>query len=610
MCGIAGYVTKQRYSHDQVLNVMSNAIKHRGPDDHGIYVNQERGIYFAHQRLSILDLSAAGKQPMQIDDWVIVYNGEIYNHLNLRKELSGIKWLGHSDTETLLYCLNQYGLHGTLSRLSGMFAFAAYNRKDNKLYLARDRFGEKPLYYGHDQEHFIFASELKAIKKHPFFKKEINKTALNLYLELSYVPHPYSIYKNYNKLQPGHYLKLDVSNNKIDIVKYFNIPVIQNRAPCNENNVLNDLEFLLNKTIKDQMISDVPIGAFLSGGVDSSLVVAMMQKNSSRPIETFTIGFKEKKYNEAPYAKSIAMHLGTNHNELILDHKDYLELIPRLGDIYDEPFADSSQISTWHVCKEARKKVTVALSGDGGDEIFGGYNRYKYYQQFWKYISLLPISIRAPAGKKLGILPSKFKLALMAQNSIDYYSKMINQLNYSKPLLNQDYHNSQAWEEFVKSLIPNEGPDFIHQMMNADLTMYLPGDVLVKVDRASMNNSLETRSPYLNHEIFNLMWPLPINSKIKNGMTKRILRKLLYKYIPSKLIERPKKGFAVPLASWLRTDLKEWSFSMLELNQKTEDSFFNKENLKKIWQEHQSGKVDRSFALWNVLMFKTWSKEN
>ena len=639
MCGIAGYVGKTSYPYN-CLGEMAKAINHRGPDDRGTWYNEDEGIGLAHARLSILDLSSAGHQPMHSvsKNFVLVFNGEIYNHKVLRSELELIaqrNWLGHSDTETLLVAIDHWGLEKTLKKAKGMFAIALWDKRNKNLSLACDRIGEKPLYYGWVNDQFVFASELKSIKKFPEFKNLIDRNSLALFLRFNSIPAPHSIYQDIYKLEPGQIIQLNAESKKVKKFNFWSTEEVYNKGNLSQisgtpKEIVDQLEVVLSKAVSSQMQSDVPLGAFLSGGIDSSTIVALMQSQSDSQVNTFTIGFNAKEYDEAKHARMVANHIGTNHFEMYVSERDALDIIPNLPNIYDEPFADSSQIPTYLVSKFAKQEVTVALSGDAGDELFGGYNRYVFAEKMFSKIMKGPISIRqlissaiftmteekwnallnnflserfADIGHKLhkvaNVLPAKsirdmhFKLVSQIHNPSDW---LLNANEYKTPL-NDDT------ERFVE-LNP------IEQMMAYDLITYLPTDILTKVDRAAMAVSLETRVPFLDLNVIEFSASLPMEFKIRNGVTKWALREVLYKHVPKDLIERPKMGFGVPLAEWLRGPLQDWAESLLDEKRLHQEGFFDVEFVRNKWLEHLSGKRNWHHQLWNVLMFQAWLEKN
>jgi asparagine synthase (glutamine-hydrolysing) len=636
MCGIAGILTSnQKLISQPICNKMAFSLQHRGPDSSGVWIDNN-GLALIHTRLSILDLSDSGHQPMHSSSgrYVIAFNGEIYNHLKLRQELKDKSFKGHSDTETLLACIEEWGLESTLKKCEGMFALALWDRSKKVLMLARDRFGEKPLYYGWQGEGadsvFLFGSELKALCKHPSFRFDINRNAINLLLRHNCVPAPHSIYNKISKLMPGTILSIS-NNTEPKIFEYWSLKEVAMKGLSNlysggDTEIINGLENVLNQSVKQKMVADVPLGAFLSGGVDSSLIVALMQQQSTRPVKTFTIGFSDDLYNEAKYAKEVAKYINTDHTELYVSHQDAIDVIPKLPNIYDEPFSDSSQIPTFLVSKLAKEHVTVSLSGDGGDELFCGYNRYLLTDRLWGKLSKLPASMRRglsgvlstlspeTLNKFLGFLPynrvgEKIHKAanVMGSSSIDeLYLQLVS--NWSNPesiVLNSGGAISQVTSGIINSLQMSE----IQKMMLMDTLTYLPDDILTKVDRAAMGVSLETRIPFLSHNVVDFAWHMPMNFKVRNGESKWALRQILYKYIPKEMIERPKMGFGVPIGSWLRDPLREWAEELLDESRLRQEGFFDPVVIRKKWIEHLSGVRDWQHQLWSVLMFQAWLEE-
>ena len=639
MCGIFGVFSKELPRDiDRILNNSLFELKHRGPDDSGTWCNFQSGIAFGHTRLSILDLTSAGHQPMTSpsERYVISFNGEIYNHLLLRKNINKMHWKGHSDTETLLACFDVWGVKKTLENISGMFALALWDKKEGKLILARDRFGEKPLYYGYVSNMFVFSSELNPIRVMPNFKGDINRNALSNYLRYLYVPTPECIFEGLYKLKAGSWIEIStkqVSNYIVPKPKIYWSAVEQTVLGERDNinfksdkDAVDRLEVLLGSSVSRQMLSDVPLGAFLSGGVDSSTIVALMQSMSARRIDTFSIGFYEDEYNEAKYAKSIAKHIGTNHTELYIKSSDAIELIPSLSHMYDEPFADSSQIPTFFVSKLAREKVTVSLSGDGGDEIFGGYNRYFFANGPWKSIKKIPLPVRSMlSGLMTSISPvlydriyklifkflystgtdsvgnkvHKIASILSCSNEKDLYHRLTQLCDPNKLVLGagKNIYIDDDWDRVSNP---------ISKMMAADTTNYLSDDILLKVDRAAMSVSLETRIPFLDHRIYEFASRLPMNYKFRDGTGKWILRELLYRHVPKKLIERPKMGFGIPIDDWLRGPLKDWACDMLNSNRIKEEGYLNQNLVKRIWSNHVDKSVNSGLLLWGILMFESW----
>ena len=598
-----------------------------------------------HRRLSIVDLSSHGSQPMLSNSgrYVIVFNGEIYNHLLLRKELiksgNNISWRGYSDTETLLACIDTWGIEKSIQKSSGMFAVAIFDTKENNLFLVRDRMGEKPLYYGFQNGVFLFGSELKAINKHPDSIRDIDRNAVALQFRYSYIPTPYSIYKGIKKLKAGTILKINLSKSKIikEILEepktYWSLEDVVINAQKNiytgsSNEAINDLDGLLGKSVRDQMVADVPLGAFLSGGVDSSLIVSLMQSQSSMPIETFTIGFNEDDYNEAIFAKKIAKHLGTNHTELYVSSNDALSVVDSLPQIYDEPFSDSSQIPTYLISEMTKKNVTVSLSGDAGDELFGGYNRYLWTRKIWSRMKYMPISLRkfisygidsvSPSSwnrvlrqmidtPQSGDKMHKLSSILTSSSAEDCYLNLISHWSNSDNIVIGANNISTSLTDINNHL---DFDSIEEKMMYLDSISYLPDDILSKIDRASMSVSLETRVPFLNHHVVEFANTLPLSMKIKDGESKWILRQLLYKYIPKNLVERPKMGFGMPIDIWLRGPLRDWAESLIEESRIKNEGFLNYEPIRKKWIEHISGKRNWQYHLWDILMFQAWLEKN
>ncbi len=642
MCGIVGAFGNKKASDESVLE-MANTLKHRGPDDFGIWSDFKKEIFLGHRRLSIIDLSKNGHQPMISSSgrYIIVFNGEIYNHIEIRNNFfSNYRWEGGSDTETLLATFDKWGIEGSLRFLEGMFSFAVWDKNDESLNLVRDRFGEKPLYYYDGDEGIVFASELKAIKSLLGTSLNINNDSLSIFLSLSYIPNPLSIYQNVFKLKPGHIIKFTKSNEKV-LKPYWNLEEKyclqeQNIFQGNDNEAINTLDNLLKKTLENQSISDVPLGSFLSGGIDSSLITAVLQSIKTEPIKTFTIGFNNQEFDESYYAKAISEHLGTSHTEIFLSPEDVLNTIPLLQDIYDEPFADASQIPTFLVSKLAKKNVSVALSGDGADELFAGYNRYIFTERIWNTINKVPLSIRNTSSKILNtipsplvevilnssnyFLPSKFKFAypmnkylkfldlLNADSKLDAYHRLISFWSFSPPIKNQDDFNIRKYlRNYFETSLESS---FIENMMMIDLKYYLTDDVMQKVDRASMANSLETRAPFLDHNIAEFSFSLPLNMKIRNGESKWILKKLLGKYIPRNLFEREKMGFTIPIDNLLRGDLRDWAGDLLSINNLDKFTILDSKSISKIWIEHLKGYRNHQYTLWNILMFLSWHERS
>lgn len=637
MCGFSGVLSRVDWSSmaEQLLTAMSQSIAHRGPDDHGIWFEPQAGIGLAHTRLAIVDLSPAGHQPMQSANgrYVIAFNGEIYNHLALRAELEINDWRGHSDTETLLAGFSAWGIEPTIARSVGMFAFAVWDKQLQTLTLGRDRAGEKPLYYGWQDEVFLFGSELKALKVHPGFKKELNHEALALFLRHNYIPAPHSIYQNIHKLAPGTLVQLSLNSPQPIITKYWSAAqqaVAGSHAAFNGDAVelVDELEGLAKAAIAQQMMADVPLGAFLSGGVDSSTVVALMQAQSSQPVRTFSIGFHEEKYNEATYAKAVAEHLGTQHTELYISTAEALSVIPNLSTLYDEPFSDSSQIPTFLVSQLAKQEVSVALSGDAGDELFCGYNRYTMTSKLWGKINKVPLPLRKGTARLMKhIAPphwDKFASLLPVLKQYTQFGSKVHKGAYvlASASVNEAYRRLISHHDAPYSLLMTNGQepgifmdehaaelmqlDAVNRMMAMDFMSYLPDDILVKVDRAAMGVSLETRVPFLDHRLVEFAWTIPLAMKLRDGQSKWPLRQLLYRYVPRQLIERPKMGFAIPLHDWLRGPLQPWAEVLLNEQRLQQEGIFNPQAVRRMWLAHGQGKGNFSALLWNILMFQAW----
>lgn len=628
MCGLAGFFNGQVFENDtrvvENLKNMTDAVSYRGPDSEGFWYSLEDKIALGHRRLSIQDLTVTGHQPMISDcgRYSLVFNGEIYNHNVIRNEINKLNlntlWRGHSDTETILKSIQIFGLHETLKKLVGMFAIALWDKKNEQLTLARDRLGEKPLYWGWCGSTLLFGSELIAIKAYSDFISEINRDALALLLQYNYIPAPYSIYKNIEKLPAGSYVQIQANDARhtIEIKKYWDLKAVMQKGldqPFQGDalEAANLLEQKLVQSISEQMLADVPLGAFLSGGVDSSTVVALMQSQSTKPIKTFAIGFNEPGYNEAEFAKEVSRHLGTEHTELYVSAEDALSVITKLPKVYCEPFADSSQIPTFLVMQMAKQHVTVALSGDAGDELFGGYNTYQMAAKIWKSVSRLPHSLRKIATQILGKIPTPQKIqkliyVLPAQNREEFYQFLVT--HWKIP--NNIVKDVQAVGTVLNT--PNQWvktDHFEQWMMAIDTSQYMVDDILVKVDRAAMANSLETRVPMLDHRVVEFAWQLPLDFKIKNGVGKSVLREVLYRHVPRELIERPKQGFSIPLGQWLRGPLREWAESQISEYRLVQEGYFYPHPIRKAWQEHLSGKYDHALRLWSILMFQAWLEE-
>ena len=645
MCGITGFLTSSTETEFEMKTVvarMADQLVHRGPDDSGVWVDRQAGVAFGHRRLSILDLSPDGHQPMHSESgrYVIVFNGEVYNFGELCSTLEsrGHKFRGHSDTEVMLAAIEQWGIDEALPLFNGMFAFAVWDRKERQLHLVRDRLGEKPLYYGWMGQTFLFGSELKALVAHPEFKDEVNRDALALYLRYNCIPAPYSIYRGIKKLPPATKLTLTLSNMHCmpSPGSYWSAEEAVRRGleepfEGSEKEAITCLDALLRDAVKMRMVADVPLGAFLSGGVDSSTIVALMQQQSQRPVKTFSIGFHDEAYNEAKYAAAVARHLGTDHTEFYVSAEEAMKVIPHLPKFYDEPFSDSSQIPTYLVSALARRYVTVSLSGDGGDELFGGYKRYFLWGRVWNAARWAPAFIRQAAAwslRRVGpqgwnqVLGFAFRHSLSARDIVspgEKVEKLAQILSakdsfsrYQVILSDWEASDSAVREGVAPSSILNqrcvgaEFRDFCVQMMFFDTVTYLPDDILVKLDRAAMAVSLEGRVPYLDHRVVEFAARLPLSMKLRNGGGKLILRQILHQYVPRELIDRPKKGFSLPIAEWLRGSLREWAEELLGESRLRHDGYFHPKIVRKIWEDHLSGQRDFRHHVWALLMFQAW----
>ena len=661
MCGIVGVLPAVGGLRDvdglnEVVGNMASLLVSRGPDDVGTWVDPSSGLALAHRRLAVQDLSFSGHQPMHSADgrFTIVFNGEIYNHLAIRTDFTeaGVteRWLGHSDTETLLAGIMHWGLEDTLKRCVGMFAFALWDSGCKTLTLARDRFGEKPLYYGWsgegDQRAFVFASELKAIRAYPGFSASVSRVALSQYLRFSYIPAPLSIYEGVFKLEPSCMLEIKVvppehapsdpivvgqCYETLEMRRWWSLEdtVTGQRANAfeSEPRAVDALESTISKAVQGQSLADVPLGAFLSGGVDSSTIVALMQSQSSQQVKTFTIGFDEAGFDESPHARAVADHLGTDHYEMRVSSKMAQDVIPSLPWMYDEPFADSSQIPTHLVCKAARQHVTVALSGDGGDELFGGYNRYFWGPRVWNRLAWLPFPIRRALGGAIGVIPiqawdgasgitgvsrlgdkaHKLGTPLSSVKSMDdLYWSLVSEWDPASVVKGVNQISPSPWES--NNALP-AGLNPVERMMFRDAVTYLPDDILCKVDRAAMACSLETRVPFLDHRVVQLAWRLPLNMKISGNIGKWALRQVLYKYVPKELIERPKAGFAIPIGQWLRGPLRDWAECLLGETRLRQEGYFHPEPIRKAWAEHLTGRRDHTPKIWAILMFQAWLEQ-
>lgn len=648
MCGIAGVARFSGNSEQlsTIVATMTDALLHRGPDAGGIWIDAESGVGLGHRRLSILDPSPAGAQPMHSASqrFVIAFNGEIYNHQDLRVAIPGHAWRGHSDTETILAAIDCWGIEATLPRLVGMFAIALWDRERHELTLARDRCGEKPLYYGWQGESFLFGSELKAFTTYPSWRPEVDRDALALYLRYGYVPTPHTIWRDVRKLLPGSYLTTGTRYTAaVPRAGHFIPPAptfywrakdVAEQLPRHDLDdaaAVDELDAQLRRAVAGQMVADVPFGSFLSGGIDSSTVVALMQAQSVRPVRTFSIGFNEADYDEAVHAKAVAKHLGTEHTEFYLAPSDAQAVIPQLADIYDEPFGDASQIPTHLVASMARRHVTVCLSGDAGDELFGGYNRYVWGRSIWRGMGSVPRALRQLAGGAISSLSPQtwdalgrhlprrlwqpalgdrlHKLAgvMDSAGSDELYRRLVSQhRDPASIVIGGSEPPSWADIEAAAFAASARGGDFTERMMFHDLVGYLSDDILAKVDRAAMAVSLEIRVPMLDHRLVEFAWSLPLHMKIRHGHNKWLLRQVLYRYVPKELIERPKQGFGVPIDSWLRGPLRDWAEALLDEDRLRQEGYLRPEPIRQRWQEHLSGRRNWQYWLWHVLMFQTW----
>jgi len=630
---------------DRVV-AMTDTLRHRGPDDAGSFVDAVTGIALGTRRLAIIDLSALGHQPMVSSDgrYVVSFNGEIYNFSDLRAELEGLghRFRGSSDTEVFVASIQRWGVRDTLARCNGMFGVAVWDNQERQLHLARDRFGEKPLYYGWAGNTFLFGSELKALRAHPAFRTEVDRDVLALYLRHNCVPAPYSAFKGIAKLPPGTFVTLGLSTppsvlpepeafwSLCDVAE----AGVASRWKGTEAEALGELDDTLRDAIGIRMRADVPLGAFLSGGIDSSLVVALMQAHSASKVKTFTIAFEDAGYDEATHARRVASHLGTEHTELLMTAADALETIPRLPALYDEPFADSSQIPTAVLASLTREHVTVAMSGDGGDELFGGYNRYAWGERFWRLVEPVPRPLRGIAGALLGAVPPRVwdggarRMRQMLPRSFDVRLPGTKIQKVARVLPAADLHetyvllasHAEQPERLVlgatepRSLLSRPtlwpasvGP--VELMMYLDSMTYLPDDILTKVDRATMAASLEARLPFLDHRVAAFSWRLPPDLKVRGGTGKWLLRRLLYRYVPPELVDRPKAGFGVPLGDWLRGPLRPWAEELLDSRRIERDGYLAADPVRRLWRQHLSGRFDRQYELWDVLMLQAWLAE-
>ncbi|MHB8412429.1 MAG: asparagine synthase (glutamine-hydrolyzing) [Candidatus Acidiferrales bacterium] len=649
MCGIAGFMHLDGQQTAEALGAaaqcMARTLRHRGPDDEGVWVDANSGIALAHRRLSVLDLSPAGHQPMISESgrYVISYNGEIYNFLELRRKLeheagSKLSLRGSSDTEVMLACIERWGIEESLKEWNGMFAFALWDRKENALFLARDRFGEKPLYYARMGRSFLFASELKALRAHPDFSGEIDRDALALYLRYNCIPAPWTIFRGVCKLPPGTWTRVtrDAHENP-RAIPYWSLRETVERSRANPfrgtgEEAAAQLESLLRDAVKIRMLADVPVGVFLSGGIDSSLVAALMQAEGSRPVRSFSIGISESAYDESGNARDVASHLGTEHCEFRVTPAEALETIPQLASVYDEPFADSSQIPTLLLAKLTRRFVTVGLSGDGGDEMFGGYNRHVWSGRLATAIRMTPVFSRRLAGAAVRrvateswdrwfkwlrpVLPPKLrhrvpgsklhKLAdvLAAPDPASAYQWLVSHWRNPSEVVLGTGPSTRDFSESPKGL------NYAEKMMFFDAKTYLPDDILVKVDRATMAASLEARVPYLDPRVVEFAWRLSFASKVRGGQGKIPLRQILYRHVPRDLVDRPKFGFGIPLDSWLRGPLREWAEALLNEKRLRNEGYFDPRPIRRMWTDHLAAQGAWQYHLWDILMFNEWLEKS
>jgi len=656
MCGITGIWDRGSAGTRNLtdaIEAMTASLAHRGPDDSGVFLDSEAGVALGARRLAIVDLSPLGHQPMASADgrFVISYNGEIYNFAHLRRELEarGDRFRGGSDTEVLVAGIQRFGLKEMLKRCNGMFGLAVWDRQERRLQLARDRFGEKPLYYGWSGNVFLFGSELKSLSAHDSFNPEVDRNTLSLYFRHNCVPSPYTIYKDVAQLRPGSIVTLDSTTQAGRLPEPEPFWTLRQtaevglaerkgsqaeRSTGSVTEVTDELEAVLGEAVRLRMHADVPLGAFLSGGIDSSLVVALMQASHTNKIKTFTIAFDDAEFDEASDAKRVAEHLGTDHTELTVTESDALKTIPNLPQLYDEPFADSSEIPTALLSSLARTHVTVALSGDGGDELFGGYNRYTWAERFWKRIEPVPQPVRRLAARTLGALPPggvdevfrragplvpKALRVRMPGMKIQKAARVLPaaDLHETYTLLSSHFDDPAALvlgatEPRTLLTSPESWPagaSGTDLMIYLDTMTYLPDDILTKVDRATMGVSLEGRVPFLDPDVADFAWHLPLDLKIRDGVGKWLPRQLLYRYVPRSIVDRPKMGFGIPLGKWLRGPLKDWASDLLSPGRITQEGFLSPDDVSRLWQEHISGRADREYELWDVLMFQAWNSE-
>lgn len=641
MCGVAGFLETNGLpegSLERAVREMTGPLSHRGPDAEGYWCDAEAGVALGHRRLAIVELSPAGDQPMvsRSGRYVLVFNGEIYDHEKLRSlARPPASWRGRSDTESLLAGFESFGVVPTFERGTGMFAAAVWDRETRTLTLVRDRLGEKPLYYGWQGSTFLFGSELKALCRHPSFEPRVDQHALAAFLKLGYVPAPHSIYQGIHKLPPGTSLTVPARSGRQEAQPraYWSLAAVAGRAAeapfeGSDEEAVDELERLVGDAVEGQLMSDVPLGAFLSGGIDSSTVVALMRRRSSAPVRTFTVAFEESAFDESQAAREVAMHLGTEHAELLVTPAEALAVIPRLPTLYDEPFGDSSAIPTWLLAGLARRHVSVALSGDGGDELFAGYGRYRRTRQVWARARSLPPVTRAAVALGLGALPAAslqrvlmhmraggfphlfadrvrgVRTAFTAESVDALYDERVS--NWPDPaLLLQSGAKPAAT---FADAVPFGRTDPTERMMALDTLTYMPDDVLVKVDRAAMAASLETRVPLLDHRVVEFAWSLPLRFKVRDDDAKWLLKQLLYRHVPRSLVDRPKQGFGVPIAAWLRGPLRDWAEDLLSPQALEDDGPFRAAPITELWRQHLAGLGSWEHRLWPVLMYQQWAR--
>ena len=637
MCGIAGVLTLAATSRGQLERnaiAMADSIAYRGPDDHGLWSDADAGVALIHRRLSIVDLSATGHQPMISADGqlIITYNGEIYNFQELRRELEarGVRFRGHSDTEVMLEAFATYGIDATVKRLIGMFTIGVWDRRNRTLTLVRDRLGIKPLYWAKFGELFLFGSELKALRAYPGWTPRIDRPAVAAFMRHNYIPAPHTIYEGVHKLKPGTILTLPW-NGEPKIERFWNAQAIAqaglaNPLQADDGELTDQLEALLRDAVSRRMVADVPVGAFLSGGIDSSTVAALMKAANAGPVRTYTIGFELPGFDEATHSAAVARHLGTEHTELTVTAKEALDVIPQLPDMYDEPFADSSQIPTYLVSAMTRRHVTVALSGDGGDELFAGYNRYQLTTRLWRSFALLPSPMRRALAGMLTAVPAdrwtqmlsavparvrprqagdklhKFAAVLCAEGDTDLYRRLVTHWDPAQVVPGVAEAKGVLWDSKIERAFPS----LLDRMQFLDLVTYLPDDILTKVDRASMAVALEARVPLIDHRVVEFAWRLPQAAKIRGGVSKWLLRQVLYRHVPKNLVERPKMGFGIPLGEWLRGPLRDWAETFLEERRLRDANLLDAARVRQYWQEHLDGRRNWQYLIWDVLMLETW----